>query len=166
MGWLVTLVRFLLEESAAPAPLAQTVGVTWMAPVAGAYLAWTGAADGRDWRRLLRRLAVYAFLVRGFVALVGFAATRLHLGTHYDVSGVRAVRFALTGGAHSFADAGWSQLLWLTFLPQLVVWPLFTLVAGLLAAALTVSLRPSGGLPDRTPAQAPAGSNWRAAANR
>jgi hypothetical protein len=39
VAWLVTAVRFLLEKSAAPSPLAQAMGVTWLAPVAGAYFA-------------------------------------------------------------------------------------------------------------------------------
>ena len=39
VAWMVTVVRFLLEKSAAPALLVQALGVTWLAPVAGAYFA-------------------------------------------------------------------------------------------------------------------------------
>ncbi len=142
VAWLVTLVRVLLEKSAAPAVLAQAVGVTWMAPVAGAYLAWARPAGERGWRPLARRLTAYAFLVRGLIALLGLVATRLHLGTHYDVSRLGVVHFAFAVDAHAFAPGSWPQLLWLTFLPQLAAWPLFTVGVGLIGAAALSSLRP------------------------
>jgi len=64
------------RESAAPSLLVHAVGVTWLAPVAGAYLA-AGLLPARPaWKPLLRALLVYAFLVRGFVAGVGLVATR------------------------------------------------------------------------------------------
>ncbi|HEX9188204.1 MAG TPA: hypothetical protein VGB87_14085 [Vicinamibacteria bacterium] len=135
VAWLVTLVRFLLEKSAAPAFLVDAMGVTWLAPVAGAYFA---SDRGRrlDPRGLARLLARYAFLVRGAVAAVGVASTRLGLGTHYDVSPVTSVPVAFTGVSVSLAPASASQLFWLTLVPQLVLWPVYTVVAGLAGAAL------------------------------
>ena len=136
VAWLVTVVRFLLEKSAAPAVLVQAIGVTWLAPVAGAYIA-TGLTPARPGgKALLRALVSYAFLVRGFVALVGVVATRLGLGSHYDVSGVTFVPVALTGDAYSFVPGTWRQIFWLTLVPQLLVWPAFTVVAGMAGAAL------------------------------
>jgi hypothetical protein len=136
VAWLVTVVRFLLEKSAAPAILVQAVGVTWLAPVAGAYIA-TGVTPARPrGKTLLRALLSYALLVRGFVALVGVVATRFGLGSHYDVSAVTFVPVALTGEAYSFVPGTWRQILWLTLLPQLLVWPAFTVVAGMAGAAL------------------------------
>jgi hypothetical protein len=143
VAWLVTAARFLLEKSAAPGPLVQAMGVTWFAPVAGAYIA-TGLGPG--WpglRPLARALLAYALLVRGLVALVGVVATRLSLGTHYDVSALTSVPVALTGAVYTFAPGGWPQLVGLTLLPQLVFWPLFTVVAGLLGGALASRLRPA-----------------------
>jgi hypothetical protein len=155
VAWLVTVVRFLLEKSAAPELLVQAMGVTWLAPVAGAYLA-TGL--GPRWPRpLARALVAYAFLVRGFVAALGVLATRLGLGTHYDVSALTRVPVALTGAVYTFAPGGWRQILWLTLVPQLVVWPVLTVLAGLVGGALAAgrsraTLRRSSGLADAPPA--------------
>jgi hypothetical protein len=140
VAWLVTVARFLLEKSAAPVPLVQAMGVTWLAPVAGAYVA-TGLGPRRPGLLPLARILVgYAFLVRGFVAVVGLLATRLGLGTHYDVSALTSVPVALTGAVYTFSPGGWAQLFWLTLVPQLVVWPAFTVTAGLLGGALAALL--------------------------
>ena len=69
--------------------------------MAGAYFA-SDRDPGLGPRGLARLLARYAFLVRGVVAALGVVATRLGLGTHYDVSPVTSVPLALTeiGRAH------------------------------------------------------------------
>jgi hypothetical protein len=134
IAWMLTLVRFMLEKSAAPALLVQAIGVTWLAPVAGACLATSTLPGDAAWRTLVRPLARYAFLVRGFVALVGVAATQLDLGTHYDVSSVTSVPVRLTGSVYRFVPGGWSQAFWLTLVPQLLIWPVFTVVVGWLGA--------------------------------
>lgn len=136
VAWLVTLARFLLEKSAAPTLLVQSVGVTAMAPVAGAYFATClrGQQPGRP--PLLRTLVAYAFLVRGFVALVGVVATLRGLGTHYDVSSLTSVSPALTATTYAFVAGSARQILWLTLLPQLVAWPAFTVATGLLGGRL------------------------------
>lgn len=150
VGWLLTAVRFLLEKSAAPPELAQSVGVTLVAPIAGAWLATCLRDEGGGWRDLLGRLAAYAFLVRGIVALLGAAATWLGWGTHYDVSNLTSVAPALTGDPWTFAPGSLQQVLWLTLVPQLVAWPLYTIAAGLAGGALAWRLaRPPG--PRRAP---------------
>jgi len=136
VAWLLTICRFLLEKSAAPAWLAEAFGVTLIAPIAGAYLATNLRDAGLGRRELLRHLVAYAFLVRGFVALLGVAATWLGAGTHYDVSGLTSVSLAGTGTTYSFAPRSWPQILWMTLVPQLVAWPLYTVLAGLAAGAL------------------------------
>ena len=141
VAWLVTVVRFLLEKSAAPQPLVQAMGVTWLAPVAGAYLATALAGGWPGLGRLARLLVAYSFLVRGFVAIVGVLATRLGLGTHYDVSALTSVPVALTGSVYAFAPGGSGQVFWLLLVPQLVVWPVFTVATGLLGGALTRAAR-------------------------
>ena len=140
VAWLLTVSRFLLEKSAAPAWLAQAFGVTLIAPIAGAYLATCLRDGGLGWRALFRHLVAYAFLVRGFVALVGVAATRLGAGTHYDVSDLTQVSLAVTGATYSFAPGSWPQLVWMTLVPQLVAWPLYTVLVGLAAGTLYVRL--------------------------
>jgi len=137
VAWLVTVVRFLLEKSAAPALLVQAIGVAWLAPVAGATMAIHLAPAPAFGKPLLRALLRYAILVRGFVALVGVAATRFGLGSHFDVSGVTFVPVALTGDAYSFVPGAWRQIFWLTLVPQLLFWPAFTVAAGMAGAALS-----------------------------
>jgi hypothetical protein len=155
VAWLVTVARFLLEKSAAPLALVQAIGVTWMAPVAGAYLATRPGAGRPGLRSLARTLVVYAFLVRGFVAVVGLLATRLGLGTHYDVSALTQVPVALTGAVYTFFPGGWSQVFWLTLVPQLLVWPAFTVIAGILGGALVSLLPREAATRSRFPANIP-----------
>jgi hypothetical protein len=134
------------------------VGVTWLAPVAGAYLALALRPQGGGPNMLLQALLRYAFLVRGFVALVGVVATRLAAGTHYDVSPLTEVEVAFKAGTWVFAPGSWEQLFWLTLLPQLVIWPAFTVLAGIAAGALVWLLLPaSDPAPGRgdAPADAP-----------
>jgi hypothetical protein len=136
VGWLLTVVRFLLEKSAAPPELAQSVGVTLVAPIAGAWLATCLRDEAGGWRDLLRRLAAYAFLVRGFVALLGIAATRLGWGTHYDVSNLTSVVPAATSQPWTFEPGSLHQVFWLVLVPQMLAWPLYTIAAGLAGGAL------------------------------
>jgi len=142
VAWLVTIARLLLEKSAAPALLVEAVGVTWLAPVAGAYLALTLPPERNGPTGLLRELLRYAYLVRGFVALVGVAATRLELGSHYDVSPLTEVAVAFSDTPWLFDPGSWAQLFWLTLLPQLVIWPAFTLLAGMAAGAVALLFVP------------------------
>ena len=157
VAWLVTLVRLLLEKSAAPSVLLEAVGVTWLAPVAGVYLALTLRPQGGGPTALLQMLLRYAFLVRGFVALVGVAATRLGVGTHYDVSPLTEVAVAFAAGTWVFMPGSWEQLFWLTLLPQLVIWPAFTVLTGVVAGTLALWLAPE---PAASPTRsgAPAGA--------
>ena len=158
VAWLVTVVRLLLEKSAAPALLVDAVGVTWLAPVAGVYLALALRREAGGPTALLQVLLRYAFLVRGFVALVGVVATRLGAGTHYDVSPLTQVEVAFAAGSWVFAPGSWEQLFWLTLLPQLVIWPAFTVLAGIAAGALVWLLLPaSDEAPDRGDATVDAG---------
>jgi len=152
VAWLLTLVRFLLEKSAAPTLLAEAIGVTWMIPIAGAYLALTLPTGETGWRPLARRLVVYAFLVRGMIALASVLATLRGLGTHYDVSSLTVLSLGST--VYTFAPAGWRQLAWLTLLPQLVAWPVVTVLVGLLAGIATQRLLPGPHSGRRLPAPA------------
>lgn len=160
VAWLVTAVRFLLEKSAAPSLLVEAMGVTWLAPVAGVYLALAQRADRPGPAALLRALLRYAFLVRGVVALVGVAATRFAAGTHYDVSPLTEVAAGFGARSFVFAPGSWDQLLWLTLLPQLVIWPAFTVLVGMAAAGVALLLLRGAGPvagPSEAPADAPGG---------
>jgi len=133
----VPVVRLLLERSAAPPALAWAFGVTALPPLVGAYFAISARSEGKGWREVLRALAVYALSVRGFIALLYVAATAAHLGsTHYDMSRVVKARNAFTGAVYLFEPGSLWQLVALVAVPQLAVWPLYTVVAGLLGAGL------------------------------
>ncbi len=151
IAWFVTGVRFLLEKSAAPAVLVEAAGVTWLAPVAGAYFA-VALRPERGAVELVGTLLRYAFLVRGFVAAVGVAATRFAAGTHYDVSPLTEVGVAF-GGSWTFAAGSFEQLAWLTLFPQLVIWPAYTVLAGLAAGAAVLLVTSRG--PEDEPEPAP-----------
>jgi hypothetical protein len=156
VAWLITIIRFLLERTASPSLLTQVVGVTWMAPVAGAWFATCLRDEDRPLSSVLGPLVAYAYLVRGFVFLVAVVATRWQLGTHYDVSPLVQVTLGFTGGVHTFESGSGLQLFWLSAVPQLLVWPLFTVASGLAGAALVWSRipqpkprrRPAPGAPD------------------
>ncbi len=156
LAWLVTGLRFLLEKVAAPAAWTQAVGVTWMAPVAGAFFWVCLRADGRGLRALLASLVVYAYAVRGAVALLTVAATTLRLGSHYDVSPLVLVYNPVTGRPYAFVAGSLDQVVNLALLPQLVVWPIYTVLAGLLgAAAARILMLSASGLEGAAPAPAP-----------
>ena len=80
-------------------------------------------------------LLIYGVAVRVWLASMYVAATTLHLGSHYDLSEV--VRFTnMDGTVAVLAPGGFAQLMRLAILPQLFFWPLYTLLAGLVGAAL------------------------------
>ena len=136
---LVIVVRFLLEKAAAPADWARAFGIFWLPPVVGAWLYIRGRAEGAGNRRLAAWLLAYALLVRGFVAAAYVVATRFRLGSHFDLSAITWAE-GPWGKVYHFEPGSFTQLLSLVFVPQLLVWPLFTMVAGLLGAAMVAAV--------------------------
>jgi len=134
-SWLVSLVRFLLEKAAAPEALAHVFGVTWLAPVVGGFFWLRLRESGRGVRALCGYLLLYSLAVRGPVAALYFVATRWRLGSHYDVYSVTTVR-APWGAVYHFAPGSLSQILNLGVIPQVAVWPLYTLISGLIGATV------------------------------
>ncbi|HET7294002.1 MAG TPA: hypothetical protein VFM88_16370 [Vicinamibacteria bacterium] len=132
---LVILVRFLLEKAAAPPAWTYVFGVSWLPPVVGAWFYLRGRDSGASLGRLSLRLLGYALVVRGVVAAFYVAATRLRFGSHFDLSSVTQAE-GPWGRVHHFEPGSLTQLMSLAIVPQLVVWPLFTLVAGLLGAGM------------------------------
>jgi hypothetical protein len=133
---LVTLLRFLLELAAAPPAWTWSAGITALAPIVGAFFALRLRAEGKTWKRLPVSLALYGLMARGFVVAMMTLATTLRLGSHYDVSGWTRVVSPLSGRARMLAPGGLSQIFYLGVLPQLLFWPVYTVVAGLLGAAV------------------------------
>jgi hypothetical protein len=132
LSWLVTLLRFVLEKVAAPPLWTQFMGVVWLAPVVGACF-WL-SARGQGLGALVRALAAYAYATRGAVALMMVVASAFRLGTHYDVTYLTRVTFF--DRTFSFEAGSAAQILTITAIAQLVIWPVYTVVSGLLGAGL------------------------------
>ncbi len=132
----VTGLRFLLEKVAAPQAWSHAAGVTWLIPVVGAFLGFRLLTEGQGLRRLVGALLAYAFAVRGAITALMVVATSQELGSHYDITPLTSVRTLFTGVTHEFVPGSFAQMLNLAVFPQLVLWPILTLVGGLLGAAL------------------------------
>lgn len=91
LSFAVSLTRFCMEKVAAPASLTQLFGVTWLAPVVGAYFLMALRAEGRGWGALVTSLVGYGLASRALVVALYLVATSLHLGSHYDLSTVWTV---------------------------------------------------------------------------
>jgi hypothetical protein len=149
----VTLLRFTLEKVAAPLAWTHAVGITWLIPLVGVFFALQLHAEGRGVAALAATLLAYALPVRAFVFALMVVATRFRLGSHYDVSSDTAVRSPLSGEIYGFEPGSASQLVTLGLVPQLVVWPIVTLVVGVLLGGLSLWLLRL--VPGRSVASAP-----------
>jgi hypothetical protein len=136
----VTATRFWLEKVAAPPSWCYAVGVTWLAPVVGAYFALNLRREGKGKAALLTVLLLYGLAVRGAVAALMVAASTLRLGSHYDVSALVRVQNPLNGRLYDFAPGSFNQVWNVGVIPQLAVWPVYTVLAGLLGAALALGI--------------------------
>jgi len=143
LSFAVSLTRFAMEKVAAPASLTQLFGVTWLAPVVGAYFFVAVRAEGRGWGSLLTALLGYGMAARAVVVALYLLSTSLHLGSHYDLSTVWSVNTPW-GQAYHFVPGGFSQMLRLVLIPQLVFWPAFTVAAGVLGAGLAHMVHEAG----------------------
>jgi len=143
LSLLVTVTRFALDKAAAPPTWTRPMGVTWLPPVVGAFFALSAWREGRL-RRVARSLLGYGLAVRGFVALLMVLATTLRLGSHYDISALGYVKDPLSGRWYQFAAGSFEQLFFLALLPQLVFWPAYTVMMGMLGAVAALLLSPRG----------------------
>jgi len=140
----LTALRFALEKVAAPRHWTYAVGITWLVPLLGIYFLVARRREPRRLRRLALDLVTYALAARGLVATLMVVATTARLGSHYDVSSVHRVKMS-AATVLELAPASARQILALVLVPQLVVWPVLTLVFGLLgAAAFTLATRRLG----------------------
>lgn len=143
----VAVLRLVLEQAAAPAFLSRVFGVTWLAPVVGAFVLLRMQDAGQGWRRVLGTLTSFALLSRLPVLLIYVLASLLQLGSHYDVTPLAVVRQPFTGHVHAFVPGSLDQLLALAIAPQLLFWTPITWLLALCGAALAslvrLQLRPS-----------------------
>jgi len=142
----VTATRFWLEKVAAPPALCWAVGVTWLAPVVGAVFAFNLRREGKDgFAALTLALLVYGFAVRAAVAALMVAASTQRLGSHYDVSALVRVRNPFTGSLYTFVPGSFNQVWTVGVIPQLAVWPVYTVLTGFLGAALALRVASAAG---------------------
>jgi len=135
LSLLVITVRFLLEKAAAPASWVVAFGVFWLPPVVGAWFYYCLRKEGAGLGRLALLLLAYGLIVRTGVVLFYVVATRLHLGSHYDLSSLRWIQ-SPWGTAYAFEPGSLRQILFLAVVPQFLVWPFFTVLSGLIGAAM------------------------------
>jgi peptidoglycan biosynthesis protein MviN/MurJ (putative lipid II flippase) len=118
---LVTFTRLGLELAGfpwgQPTQLAWWVSLSLLIPVFGIYFAYALRNDPHPFKRLALTLFVYALTVRIPTAILYWISGVLGWSTHYSQYGPPG------------QDAGY---LMGGLLPQLVFWPLFTVVAGFL----------------------------------
>ena len=142
----VTATRFWLEKVAAPPAWTFAVGVTWLPPVVGAVFAFNLRREGKPRAALARALLLYGVTVRAAVAALMVAASMLRLGSHYDVSALASVQNPFTGRIYHFVPGSFSQVWNVGVIPQLAVWPVFTVLAGVLGAALVLDVGWTAGM--------------------
>jgi len=99
-----------------------------------AIMAIGGAVTFLGWGALSKTLLVYAFAARIPVAITMFFAISGNWGTHYDV-----VPPGYTGPTEAF-----SKFLSIGALPQLVLWPAFTIVIGSLIGSIVTAIAHRG----------------------
>ena len=146
----VTATRFWLEKVAAPPALCWAVGVTWLAPVVGAFFAFNLRREGkRGLTALAATLLFYGFAVRAAVAALMVAASTQRLGSHYDVSALVRVRNPFTGSLYTFVPGSINQVWTVGVIPQLAIWPVYTVLTGLLGAALALRVASAAGASGR-----------------
>ena len=136
LSWTVTGLRVVLEKAAAPEPWARLVGITWLAPVVGAYFALCLRREGRGLQATSScHLVAYAFAVRGTVA--AGHARRVGAPARHPLRRF-AARAASSdpGPAVSLEPGRFTSILAIAGFSQLVFWPLYTVLSGLVGAAL------------------------------
>jgi hypothetical protein len=156
LSLLITALRFTLEKAAAPRVWTWAVGVTWLAPLVGAFFAVNLRGAAHRFRALGAWLAAYALIVRGAVALLMLAATKNGLGSHYDMSSLVRVQHPLSGRVYEFVPGSFEQLFALVLAPQLLVWPAYTVLAGMLGGGVAWVILESGGTANAQPLRVPA----------
>ncbi len=131
LGAIIIFVSFRVQKLVLPAAPTFQVRLLYIWTM----VALAGLVTLPGWPRLWKTILAYAYAARVPVTIIMFFAFAGNWGTHYD-----ALPPDFTGTSLM------SKWLWLGFVPQLVFWVGFTLVAGMLfgsiAGAVTRLFRP------------------------
>jgi hypothetical protein len=139
LSLVTSVLRLVLELAAAPYAWTWAAGVTFLPPLVGCFFALAVRAERGSWRRIATSLLAYGVAARAGIAALYVLATTLHLGSHYDLSATDvALRNPLTGSVRQFAAGSFAQLVNMAIVPQLLFWPIVTLLAGLAGAGATL----------------------------
>lgn len=125
---LVLVLRVALEKLALPLRVVTFFGIIWLIVPVAAYLGVESARLG-SLRRFWAWMLAYTYGIRVLVVAVMVVATRFHLGTHFDNTGVS--RFTAFGRELMLEPGSWAHYRDLIVVPQLVAWAGLTLLAGL-----------------------------------
>ncbi len=125
----VILLRVYLEKLGVPPELAMGVGIIWLIVPLPIYF---GLEAGGKRRASLfwKWLVGYAFGIRAVVLVLMLLTTSFQLGTHFDNSSIS--RFTAFGEEVHVEPGSWDQYRSLILMPQMILWPGITLVAGAL----------------------------------
>ncbi len=129
----VLLLRVFIEKLGVQPAVANFVGIIWLAAPVGIVFGLEAAAADTG-RQLWGRLVAYAYGVRVAVLLLMLLVTHFGLGTHFDNSGVTS--FKVFGKTYRVESRSWEQYRNLIVLPQLVLWPIVTIVVGVLSGGI------------------------------
>jgi hypothetical protein len=121
------LLRAYCEKLGVPQSLAMFIGIIWLILPLAVYFG-NEAAKTASQATFWRWLVGYTFTIRIFVLVIMVLATHFHWGTHFDNSSVTSYR--LGGTIYHVESNSWEQYGNLIIFPQLVLWPLVTLAAG------------------------------------
>lgn len=132
--------RLLLEKTAAPNSLSSMIGVVWLPPAIGVFLAFELAGKKHRVKELIKALAVYAWAVRIPVAALMVALSFLKFGSHLDLSAITSINSPF--GKLTYSPNTFRHHLNLIYIPQLLFWPLYTIVVGWFCGGLVFAFTP------------------------
>ena len=124
--------RLALEKTAAPAGLTEALGVTFPTVLILPFFGGWASTRGMSFGRFVVALLSLALVQRLLVTSWSLAATSFGLGTHLDMSAIEQITMPVLG-THDFrgGDHAVAQWFWTVATPQLTVWILQTMIAGL-----------------------------------
>ena len=124
----VLFLRVYVEKLGVPPYFAMLIGIIWLVLPLAIFFALEASKRGSQ-ARFWVWLFSYAFGIRVLILVIMLVVTTFQLETHFDNSSVTA--FTVFGERLEVEAGSWEQYLNLMIIPQLVLWPVVTLAAGL-----------------------------------
>ena len=128
LSLVILLLRIYFEKLGVPEDVAMFIGIIWLVVPLAVVFGREGAIAGSQFRFWVW-VSSYAFGIRAIIVALMFLVTYFHLGTHFDNSSV--TEYTLFGTVYNVEAGSWEQYVNLIVMPQLILWPGVTLLAGL-----------------------------------